>query len=99
MRRLERRRPGSGECVPGRAHIRHFGTAARFAGRGVGRMLFDRCEADAAAAGFEWFECQSSLNGEGFYAALGFRRLGPVDVPLSGGLLFPSILMERPILP
>ena len=32
-----------------------------------------------------------------FYAALGFVRIGPIDVPMGPKLDFPSILMEREI--
>jgi GNAT superfamily N-acetyltransferase len=89
--------PGSRETRPGVAHIRHFATAAEHAGRGVGRAIFARCEAQARPAGVERFECLASLNGEGFYAALGFERVGPVDVPMGPEVLFPSVLMTREI--
>lgn len=89
--------PGALETRPGRAHIRHFATHPAWTGRGVGRMLYARCEREARAAGFTLFECWASLNGEAFYAALGFRRLGPMEAPLPGGVLFPSVCMEHSI--
>jgi GNAT superfamily N-acetyltransferase len=89
--------PGRRENDPRRAHIRHFATHPGWTRQGVGRMLYERCEADAHAADFAEFECWASLNGESFYAALGFRRLGPIDAPLPGGLLFPAVRMERAI--
>ena len=89
--------PDRADGDPERAHIRHFATHPAWTGRGVGRMLYERCEADARTAGFTLFECYSSLNGEGFYAAMGFRRLGPMETPMPGGILFPAIRMERPI--
>jgi GNAT superfamily N-acetyltransferase len=90
-------RPGSDEVEPGLAHIRHFATHCDWTGRGVGRALYERCEQDARAAGADRFECYASLNGEGFYAALGFARIGAMEVAMGPGLDFPSILMRRPI--
>ena len=82
---------------PARAHIRHFATHPAGLRRGIGRMLYERCEADARAAGFTLFECYASLNGEDFYAALGFRRLEPIETPMPGGVRFPAVRMERAI--
>ncbi|MFL6844576.1 MAG: GNAT family N-acetyltransferase [Allosphingosinicella sp.] len=89
--------PGSEEADFRRAHIRHFATHPDFIRRGVGRLLYERCEADARAVGFRTLECYSSLNGEAFYVALGFRRLEAIEVPMPGGIGFPSVRMERPI--
>ena len=88
--------PGGGPTEPGVAHIRHFATDARWAGRGVGRALYRRCEAEARAAGARQFDCFASLNGEGFYTALGFDRIGAMEAPM-GDFAFPSILMRRAI--
>ena len=90
-------RPGSDDREPGIAHIRHFATRSSWAGQGVGRALFRRCEADARAAGAVEFQCYSSLNGEGFYAVLGFVRVAAIDVPMAPGLDFPSLQMRRAI--
>ena len=89
-------RPGGNEVEPGLAHIRHFATHRDWTGRGVGRALYERCERDARAAGANRFECYASLNGEAFYAALGFVRIGAIEVEMAG-FDFPSILMRRPI--
>lgn len=89
--------PGSGLLVPGVAHIRHFGVVERFAGRGVGRALYDRCAADARKSGVQRFDCYSSLNGEAFYSALGFNVVRPVEVPMGADLKFPSLHMSRAI--
>ena len=89
--------PGSHAAEPGLAHIRHFAVRSGWAGRGVGRALYDRCARDARAAGARDFEAQASLNGEPFYAALGFVGIGPIDVPMGRDLAFPSILMRRAI--
>jgi GNAT superfamily N-acetyltransferase len=89
--------PGRSHVEPGRAHIRHFATHPDWIRRGVGRLLYERCAADARAAGFTLFEAWASLNGEGFYEALGFRPLGRIDTAMPGGVRFPAIRMERPI--
>jgi predicted N-acetyltransferase YhbS len=90
-------RPGNDEVEPGLAHIRHFAVRSGSVGRGVGRALYLRCEGEARAAGADRLEVWSSLNGEAFYAALGFARVGPIDVPMGPGILLPSILMRREI--
>lgn len=89
--------PGTGEVAPGLAHIRHFATHPDWLGQGVGRALFDRSANDARAAGVARFECYSSLNAEGFYAAIGFTAVRPIEVDMGDGLAFPSVLMERAI--
>ena len=91
------RPPGAGP--DGHAHIRHFATHPDWTGKGAGRAIYERCEAEAAAAGFGGFVCFSSLNGEGFYAALGFRRVREIRVPMGPDLRFPSVLMVRGIAP
>ncbi|HEU0100147.1 MAG TPA: GNAT family N-acetyltransferase [Allosphingosinicella sp.] len=87
--------PDRADGDPGRAHIRHFATHPGWTRRGVGRLLYERCEADARAAGFTLFEVYASLNGEAFYAALGFRPLGRIETPMPGGVRFPAIRMVR----
>lgn len=88
-------RPGSGELEPGLGHVRHFGTHPDWTGRGVGRALFARCLADAAAEGVTRFACYSNLNAEGFYRALGFEPVRPIAVPIAAGLPMPALLMYR----
>jgi GNAT superfamily N-acetyltransferase len=91
-----RERPGSGEVAPELAHIRHFATHPAWIGRGVGRALYARCEDDARAAGIRRFECNASLNGEVFYAALGFAPVRPIELAM-GSVMVPAILMQRSI--
>lgn len=89
--------PDGPDPHPRRAHIRHFATHPDWTGRGVGRTIYERCEEDARAAGFTAFEAYASLNGEPFYAALGFRRIERIETPMPGGVTFPAIRMERAI--
>jgi len=90
-----RGRPGTGEVVPGLGHIRHFGTHASWIGKGVGRSIYAMCEEKARAAGVRRFECYSSLNAQGFYAALGFRPVRQIEVQLSPEVAVPGVLMQR----
>lgn len=48
-------------------------------------------------AGVRTFEYYASLNALGFYEALGFRVVQPINVPMPGSLVFPSVLMRRNI--
>lgn len=91
--------PSALATEPGVGHIRHFATAARWTGRGIARLIYQRCEIQARAAGVEHFECCASLNAETFYAALGFRRIALIRVPIGPDLLFPSIHMSRALDP
>jgi predicted N-acetyltransferase YhbS len=79
------------------ARIRAFFVHPTWARRGLGRRLFERCEAAAAAAGFRRFELMATLPGEPLYAALGFASSDRVDVPMPGGLVLPCVRMERTI--
>jgi len=90
-------RPGTNEVESGRAHVRHFATHPNWLGRGVGRELLARCEADAETAGARIFECQASLNAVGFYEASGFHSVGRTEAPMGGGVSFPCMLMEKAI--
>jgi N-acetylglutamate synthase-like GNAT family acetyltransferase len=74
-----REHPGGETAVEGVGHIRHFGTHPDWTRKGIGGVIFRRCEEDARASGIGEFECQSSLNAESFYSALGFERIGVFD--------------------
>ena len=54
-----------------------------------------RVEAQARDAGITRLECLSTRMAVPFYAALGFRVLGPVEVPLRPGIVFPAVAMIR----
>ena len=89
--------PGSGEILPGVAHIRHFGVHPEWTRRGIGQALYVRCRDDAKGAGISEFECFSSMNGEPFYAALGFVRDGIIELEMSSGISLPSVRMRASI--
>jgi N-acetylglutamate synthase-like GNAT family acetyltransferase len=87
--------PESGEIVEGEAHIRHFATHPEWVRRGVGTSLLARCFMDARRLGIGKLHCYSTLNAEQFYQASGFETIGPIDVPMGPGLIFPAVLMSR----
>jgi GNAT superfamily N-acetyltransferase len=86
-------RPGTGEREDGLAHIRHFATRPDRTGQGIGRALFEICVGAATGEGVHRFEVYASLNAEGFYRALGFETIEPLDIPMGNGAVFPSLRM------
>lgn len=90
--------PGTGSVAPHVAHLRHFATHPEWIRRGVGRAIYRLCEAGARSAGVRTLECYSSLNGEKFYATLGFARVREIDAELRGGVTLRSVLMRRELL-
>ena len=92
-----RERPGTSEIRESVGHIRHFGVHPGWTRCGVGKALYARCELDAQGAGIAQFECYSSLNGEQFYSALGFRRLAQIDLHMFDDIHFPCVHMVASI--
>ena len=85
--------PGRGDIKTGLGHIRHFATHPAWTRRGVARALMARCKAEARAAGIDRLECYSSLSAEAFYAAQGFRVLGPIDIAFTPDCHLPCVHM------
>ena len=92
-----REHPGNGAIEPGLGHMRHFATHPKWVGRSVGRTIYRTCEQEAQSGDVTRFESQSSLNAEGFYTALGFERVKPIDVFLGNDISLPGVLMQRSI--
>ena len=90
-----RARPGSGAIETGLGHIRHVATHPDWTGRGIARALIEHVVEEAKGQGIARFECYSSLNAVDFYARLGFLEVRPIDIPMGGDFLMPSLLMER----
>lgn len=88
-------RPGSGVVVEGLAHIRHFAVHPDAVHRGLGRQLYQWCEDAARSAGMTDFECHASLNAEGFYRRIGFRRGRELSLRLRAGVTLPAIEMTK----
>ena len=94
---FSRERPGDARIQPGLGHLRHFATHPDWCRRGVARLIYGICEARARESGIEVLECCSSLNGEAFYAALGFESCSRIDVPMGAGRSLAGVLMRRRI--
>lgn len=88
-------KPGTEEKTSGVGHVRHFATAPAWTGRGVARSIYAKCQEQARAAGVTRFECYSTLNGELFYAALGFSRIQQTEIPMGPDVMLPAIHMSR----
>ena len=89
-------RAGGGSDGTGRrGHVRHVVTDHRRIREGIGRTLMTRVLEDAAGAGVTAMTCLSTRTAVPFYQALGFQPLGPRDVQLRPGIVFPSIEMQR----
>ena len=90
-----RERPGSGEITAAVGHIRHFATHPEWVGKSVGRTIYEMCKREAIKAEIHCLECYSSLNAEGFYAALGFKSLKNIDIILGNNQKITSVWMRR----
>ncbi|ASM71455.1 MULTISPECIES: GNAT family N-acetyltransferase [Roseobacteraceae] len=80
---------------PALGHIRHVVTDPRQLRSGVATWLMHHSFDSARAAGVQRMECWATRTAEGFYHAVGFRTLGPMDVTLTGSITFPAIRMAR----
>lgn len=79
------------------ARIRAFFVDPDAARRGLGRLLFDRCLADARAAGFRRLELMATLPGEPLYRALNFTAEERTELALPDGVQVPLVRMSRAI--
>lgn len=87
--------PGGGAPIPGRANIRHVATDPSALRRGVGRAILNAALEGARAEGMTWCHCVSTMTAVPFYEALGFARLGEVNLALRPGIDFPAVAMRR----
>ena len=81
------------------ARIRAFYVHPSHTRQGLGRAIYQACEAAARARGFRRFELTATLPGVPLYEALGFVSGDTVDVPLSGSEVLPCLRMTRAIGP
>lgn len=87
----------SGTLEPGRdaARIRAFFVHPEWARRGIGRLLLERCEAEARAAGFRAVELGATAPGERLYATQGYVRGEPIEYALNDRLTMTFIPMRK----
>ena len=79
------------------ARIRAFFVDSRAARQGLGRRLFDECQAAAGAAGFRTLTLVATLPGEPLYQALGFTVTERFQLRLPDGLEIPVARMTRDV--
>ena len=79
----------------GVADIRHVVTDDRRVRQGIGRAVLLHIFEQAGAAGITLLACQATRTAVPFYQAMGFVVLGPIEVPLRPGIVFPAVQMQR----
>ncbi len=77
--------PQGGASPTHMAHVRHVITDHGHVRRGIGRALVGHVIAEATRAGARLMDCQATLTAVPFYAALGFREIGPLLVDAAAG--------------
>jgi GNAT superfamily N-acetyltransferase len=85
--------------IPGldSARLRAFFVHPDHAKRGLGRLLYEKCEEDAMQMGFTEFELVATLPGVPFYEKLGFSSMGLVEIELINGTMLPCQPMSKSI--
>lgn len=84
----------AGQAGPARTgHVRHVATDPVAVRQGVGRALMAAVFDAARGAGVTAMECLSTRTAVPFYTSVGFRVIGPVEVPLRAGIVFPAVQM------
>jgi GNAT superfamily N-acetyltransferase len=79
------------------ARVRAMFTLPSFARRGYGRLILERCEADALAAGFRRVELMAMRSGERMYLACGYEPVRETDIVLGDGAVLGCTLMTKTI--
>ena len=77
------------------AKIRAFFIHPQHARRGLGRLILQRCEAEAVSAGFARFELMATLPGKRLYERYGYAAGEPIEHPLPGGILIRFVPMNK----
>ena len=77
------------------ARIRAMFVLPSHARRGIGRLIIDRAEAEARAAGFTVCELMATLPGVALYRACGYEPLETVEIELPDGVRLECLRMSR----
>jgi len=87
----------SAELDPATDHakIRAFFVDPAHARKGLGTLLLERCESEAASRGFVRCEMTATLPGERLYAARGYVPTSHISYALRPGLAIEFVLMRK----
>ncbi len=77
------------------AKVRAFFIDPIHARRGIGRSLLERCEQEAARAGFTRCELMATLPGQRLYSRYGYEPGASIEHPLPGGLTITFVPMRK----
>jgi GNAT superfamily N-acetyltransferase len=77
------------------ARLRAFYVHPDWSRRGVGKLITQACEAGALSSGFRRLELIATLPGEPLYAAAGYEKIEPFEIPLPDGLSLPAFRMAK----
>jgi N-acetylglutamate synthase-like GNAT family acetyltransferase len=77
------------------ARIRAFFVHPEWSRRGIGSLLLETCEQDAARAGFQRFELGATAAGERLYGMRGYVAVDRLETPLGNGESLTVIRMTK----
>ena len=86
---------GTPPVDPTAAKIRSVFVHHQWARHGFGRMLMERAEREASAAGFDRVELNALLSGVPFYRVLGYEAVRPIALGLPDGITFRGLTMMK----
>lgn len=89
--------PGTGEIVPGEAHIRQYAVHPDWIRRGIASSINQRCFAAAADRKIEMIHCYAALGSEAFYEKLGFETIGRKVLELPRQVSIPVVHYRCPV--
>jgi GNAT superfamily N-acetyltransferase len=77
------------------ARIRAMFVDPAYARRGIGRMIVNRAEEEARAAGFAKCELMATLPGVPLYSACGYEPVERTEIELPDGVRLECLVMDR----
>jgi putative acetyltransferase len=86
---------GFGQLDPAKGEVEACYVAPAATGGGVGSALLARMEDAVRRRGHAIVRLNATLNAESFYAARGYRRLGPAVHRVSGAVELACVRMEK----
>ncbi len=87
--------PSDGRVRNRTGQIRHVVTDHRHTRRGIAAAIMAQVFDQATRAGVRRMGCLATRTAVPFYASLGFRAVGPIEVTLRPGISFPAVQMVR----